>query len=188
LVLATAAARSDGAVLPFPDGFRVRGRARQLMLEGMITRGLIAERPARDGELAWAHGDGEFALEITLGGRALVGSTDQEPSSRDDQPPEPATPRDGANVRNLESDARSSTTPALRPDTKQALLIDLLRRSEGATIAEIQDATGWQPHTARAAITRLKKKSLVVTSAVRGDRTRAYHLIPNITDNSESTG
>ena len=42
LVLATAAARADGAVLPFPDGFRVWGRARQLMLEGMITRGLIA--------------------------------------------------------------------------------------------------------------------------------------------------
>jgi Protein of unknown function (DUF3489) len=36
--------------------------------------------------------------------------------------------------------------------------VDLLRRPEEATIAQIQEATGWQPHTARAAITGLKKK------------------------------
>lgn len=157
------------------------------MLEGMIKRGLIAERPARDGELAWAHSDDEFGLEITLKGRALVGSTDQEPSSREDQPPEPATPREGANARNSESDARSNARPAFRPGTKQALLIDLLRRPEAVTITEVQESTGWQPHTARAAITGLKKTSLRVSSAMRGDQTRAYRVIPN-TDNSEKPG
>jgi hypothetical protein len=185
LILATATARADGAILPLPDALTVRGRARRLMLEGIIKRGLIAERPARDGELAWAHSDDEFGLEITLKGRALVGSTDQEPSSRDDQPPEPATPREGANARNLESDARSNASSAFRPGTKQALLIDLLRRPEGATIAEIQHSTGWQPHTARAAITGLKKRSLRVTSAMRGDQRRAYRVIQNTGSNEK---
>jgi Protein of unknown function (DUF3489) len=188
LILATAANRVDGAVLPLPDGFSVRGGARWLLLEGLIKRGLITERPTRDDEPAWTQGDGDYALEITPEGRALVGSRDQEPSSRDDQPPEPATPREGANAQTLEADARSSATPTLRPGTKQGLLIDLLRRPEGASIAEIQEATGWQPHTARAAITGLKKKSLVVTSAVRGDRARAYRLMPNDADSSERPG
>jgi hypothetical protein len=53
LILATAADHADGAVLPLPDGFSVRGRARRLMLKGMIKRGLIAERPAPDDEPAW---------------------------------------------------------------------------------------------------------------------------------------
>jgi hypothetical protein len=88
--LATAAARADGAVLPLPDGFRVRGRARRLMVEGLVQRGLIARRSARHGEPAWAQGGSDLALKITLEGRALVGSTD--PSSGDDQPLEPATP------------------------------------------------------------------------------------------------
>ena len=38
-----------------------------------------------------------------------------------------------------------------RDDTKQAQLIAMLRRKEGATIAQIVAATGWQPHTVRGA-------------------------------------
>ena len=34
-----------------------------------------------------------------------------------------------------------------REGTKQALMIDLLRRPRGATLAEIVEATGWQSHT-----------------------------------------
>ena len=160
LVLATAAARLDGAVLPLPHGFSVRGRARRLMLEGM--RGLIAERPAQDGEPApaRAQGVGDFALEVTPKARALVGLTDQEPPSQDSQTLEPATPRLGTNAEGRESDAPHSPKPSVRPGTKQALLIDPLRRPEGASIAEIQRATGWQPHTARAAIPASRRRAL----------------------------
>jgi Protein of unknown function (DUF3489) len=188
LILATAADRADGAVLPLPHGFSVRGRARRLMLEGLIKRGLIAERPARDDEPAWAQGDDASALEITSEGRALVGSTDQEPSSRDDQPLEPASARADANARGPGPDAPSSKRPAVRPGTKQALLVDLLRRPEGATIAEIQQATGWQSHTTRAAITGIKKKSFGVASAPRPDGMRAYRLIPKNSDHGGDVG
>jgi hypothetical protein len=34
-------------------------------------------------------------------------------------------------------------------DTKQARLIAMLNRTEGATIAQVVEATGWQPHTVR---------------------------------------
>ncbi len=67
-----------------------------------------------------------------------------------------------------------------RPGTKQALLIDLLKRKNGATIAELVEATGWQPHSVRGAISgALKKKlGLAVTSAPIENRGRVYQIAP----------
>jgi hypothetical protein len=64
-----------------------------------------------------------------------------------------------------------------RDNTKQAQLIAMLRRKEGATIAQIVAATGWQPHTVRGAFAgALKKKlGLTVTSEKVGDQ-RVYRL------------
>ena len=44
-----------------------------------------------------------------------------------------------------------------RGPTKQALIIGLLQRQEGATLADLVAATGWLPHTTRAALTRLRQ-------------------------------
>ena len=48
------------------------------------------------------------------------------------------------------------TTPASASKIDQ--VIALLSRDEGATLAEMTAATGWQPHTTRAALTGLRKK------------------------------
>ncbi|MEO7247508.1 MAG: DUF3489 domain-containing protein [Novosphingobium sp.] len=48
--------------------------------------------------------------------------------------------------------------------SKTSLVLDLLRRPEGASIEELVAATGWLPHTTRAALTGLKKKGHVLTS------------------------
>ena len=50
-----------------------------------------------------------------------------------------------------------------REGTKQAQLIAMLRRKEGATIAQIVEATGWQPHTVRGAFAGALKKKLGLT-------------------------
>ena len=42
--------------------------------------------------------------------------------------------------------------------TKQGLVLDLLRQEDGASLSAIVAATGWLPHTARAALTGLRKK------------------------------
>ena len=42
-------------------------------------------------------------------------------------------------------------------ETRPAQLRTLLRRRSGASITELQDTFGWQPHTARAAISGLRK-------------------------------
>ncbi len=53
-----------------------------------------------------------------------------------------------------------NNTPAeaATPLTKSAQVIALLERSEGASLAELVAATGWLPHTTRAALTGLRKK------------------------------
>lgn len=49
-----------------------------------------------------------------------------------------------------------------RPNSKTATVLELLRRLEGAAIEDLSGVTGWQRHTTRAALTRLKKKGHVV--------------------------
>lgn len=65
-----------------------------------------------------------------------------------------------------------------RDDSKQARLIEMLKRPEGASIDEIAAAFGWQPHTVRGAIAgALKKKlGLEVTSEKIEGRGRVYNI------------
>ena len=71
------------------------------------------------------------------------------------------------------------TTPDAAPrQTKQQIMIDLLRRPEGAGIEEITAATGWQSHTVRGAMSgALKKKlGLDITSKKTEERGRVYRI------------
>lgn len=49
---------------------------------------------------------------------------------------------------------RTSHTPKTKPDT----ILKLLQRAKGASMPALQKATGWQPHSIRAALTGLRKK------------------------------
>jgi len=40
--------------------------------------------------------------------------------------------------------------------------VSLLKRTKGATVAEIMNSTGWQAHSVRAALTGLRKKGMTV--------------------------
>ncbi|QQR68400.1 MAG: DUF3489 domain-containing protein [Alphaproteobacteria bacterium] len=59
------------------------------------------------------------------------------------------------------SDAgRAKINPLPGPSGKQARLLDMMRRPEGATLDEMRTATGWQAHTARAMISRVARKKM----------------------------
>lgn len=67
----------------------------------------------------------------------------------------------------------TKTPRATRADSKQARLIEMLKRKEGASIEEIVEAFGWQPHTVRGAIAGALKKKLgldVISEKVDGRR------------------
>jgi Protein of unknown function (DUF3489) len=77
-----------------------------------------------------------------------------------------------------EATASKPSTPVVeRQGTKSALLLSLLSRSVGATIAQIVEATGWLPHTARAALTGLKKKGHRIASEKPEGGERVYRII-----------
>jgi hypothetical protein len=67
--------------------------------------------------------------------------------------------------------------PQPKPVSKIAQVLELLRRSDGATLAQLVDATGWLPHTTRAALTGLKKKGHAITKTKR-DGVTCYAIVP----------
>ena len=52
------------------------------------------------------------------------------------------------------------TKKSTKPDTKIETLHKLIKRSKGATLAELQKATGWQAHSVRGAISGTLRKKL----------------------------
>ena len=79
----------------------------------------------------------------------------------------------------IETRARKADqAPRTRGESKQAKLIEMLKRPEGASIEEIVAAFDWQAHTVRGAIAgALKKKlGLDVTSEKIEGRGRVYRI------------
>ena len=74
---------------------------------------------------------------------------------------------------------RPGKAAAVRPGTKTAKILALLRRPSGATLQELRKATGWQAHSVRGFLSGTLKKKMGrrVDSAPRDNGQRAYRLI-----------
>lgn len=161
-IILSAASQRDGHIaLPLPDS--LRGGAASKVVGAMLAKGFLQEVEAdiRNGEPVWREtGDGHgVTLVATDSGLAAIGieADSAETKANEDPAPKTRTPREG---------------------TKQATLIAMLRAPDGATVAEIMEATGWQSHTVRGAMSgALKKKlGLDVTSEKVEGRGRVYCL------------
>jgi hypothetical protein len=183
VILSSAAQRHDSAILPLPKSLKVPKAAATTVLKSLLKKGLVAERPAAADEPHWreTRNGGRRALVITEDGLQAIGvevglKTDTQSRSAKQKPKQR-----GRRAEPKPSGAKPNgrTSPAVvRPGTKQALLIDLLKRKKGATIDEAVAATGWQPHSVRGAIsgTLKKKLGLAVTSERVGNRGRVYRI------------
>lgn len=84
-------------------------------------------------------------------------------------------------VENGSRRARAATTKEPRGQTKQEAMVEMLSREEGATVAEMAEAMGWQAHTVRGAMAGALRKKLglnVVTTGKVDGRGRVYHIDP----------
>ena len=71
--------------------------------------------------------------------------------------------------------ARTRASGRMAARTKQAKLEALLTRARGATLAQLQKELGWQPHTVRAAVSRLRKAGHTIDLEETNGR-KAYRL------------
>lgn len=89
-------------------------------------------------------------------------------------PPVRITLRRKAAAKTTETASPPFTAPAAPAKGKLGQLTALLLRTEGATLAAMQEATGWQAHSVRGAISGSLKKKLgleVISEKVEGVRT-----------------
>ena len=159
IVLSGACAREDGFI--FPVTANIKGGAVGNVLKSLLKRGLIEEISADDPDTVWRHDEevGAVTLRATPLAYSVLGQSDETLSSE------------------AEHHSPLATMIQRRP-SKQAMLIEMLEAPDGATIAQIVEATGWLPHTVRGAISSALKKKLglnVLSEKVEG-RGRVYKL------------
>src|SRR5262249_42620436 len=104
---------------------------------------------------------------IVAGNTASTGS---ETAGRAASPPRSKPRRAGA--------TEASGTDRPPASTKRAVLIGMLERAEGASVAELGQRLGWLPHTVRAAITGLRHAGREVTRIRDQNRQSTYRLGP----------
>jgi hypothetical protein len=180
VILSAASQRDDGAVLPLPETLKIKGGAVNKVLGSLKAKGLIDHQGT-------PRGDDLPPLCITRAGLEAIGVESED--GADPATAEASTPKapDGeaqakpakrkAKAKARPGKAAPADKPAPRTGTKQAQMIELLKRPEGATVQQIAAATGWQHHTIRGAISGALKKKL----GLNVEATRTREVGPNRT-------
>jgi hypothetical protein len=167
IILSAGAQRPENIALPLPKG--LAGAAAKMAVTKMIEHGWLQEVDAnlRRNEPLWREtGDGHgTTLVVTEAGLLAIGI-------------EPVVVKTVAAIREDAAKTPAPKPPSQRAGTKQAQIIALLERPEGATIAEIIAATAWQAHSARGVISGVLKKKLglVVGSTKEVGRGSVYRI------------
>lgn len=170
-ILEAASRRSDLLALPLPDG--LNGAVARTVVDKLLELGWLEEVPAntRNKKPLWRETQvqGGLTLVATEVGLAAIGI-------------DPIVCRAVSRARRKVALSVSEDAPrpvSIRGGTKQARLVEMLRRGEGASLPEICLATGWQAHSARGAIsgTIRKKLGLQVEAVTEPERGRVYRIV-----------
>ncbi len=178
VVLSAACQRPDRSV--YPLAAKLPGGAAAKVLGSLLKKGFIKEVQAKRDDTVWREHRtrGRLTLRATPAAFEALGIDPAEASSEaETEAGEPATEAGSARRTRKKGEAKEKASRT-RADSKQAKLIEMLKRRDGATIEEIVKAFDWQPHTVRGAIAGALKKKLglsVVSEKVEG-RGRVYKI------------
>lgn len=156
ILLSTAYAREGGHLHPVKESIAGKSEAVDAVITGLLKRRLVEKVEAPDAASTWrSEGEERIGLVLTQKARALIDGQGEGVEHPDQGAAEPPAPP--------------------RPGSKIETVLALLGREEGASPAELIDATGWLPHTMRAALTGPRKKGHGIERGKRGELA-AYRL------------
>ena len=175
IVALSAASRREDRCLAAPKS--LKRQAAEKLAAKLLAAGLVREIKAKPSMPVWRHDEDAgqaFSLKLTAAGLKAI-SIDEEaqpeqnaaaPQRADEHAP---SMKGDANLAAAKVPTMATTpagpsagaahmSPAPRPGTKIARVIEPLQRDQGATLEALVVATGWLPHTARAALTGLRHR------------------------------
>ena len=147
-ILTHAHQHTEGKITWFPEN--IKGGARQKVIDGLFKRALITY----DGKDWFVAAEGYEALGVPRKAPVSAQAIDEVIK------------------------AATAAKPRTRDNSKQAQVIAMLKRPEGATIEQICEATQWQAHTVRGTFAGAfkKKLGLEITSTKEAGGQRVYRV------------
>lgn len=186
IVLSAACQREDRSVYPLT--IKLPGGAAAKVLGSLIGKGLIKEVQVKREDTVWREDRkrGRLTLRATAAAFEALGIDPKEVAAAESGGDEASASARAAGEAG-ETDEHSNKSKAdrravqkpTRANSKQAQLIDMLKRPEGATIDEIVKKFAWQAHTVRGALAGALKKKLgfKVESEKLENRGRVYRIV-----------
>ena len=180
IVLSAAAARDDGvAIAPA----KMNKAAASKVGSSLVARKLMREARSKSGMPIWRkdNDDRPISLVITRAGRNAIGvdedaATDApRPNNKRVETQDASTAKKRSVDRSAEELAARNAAP--RAGTKQALMIEMLGAEKGATLDALVEATGWLPHTTRAALTGLRKRGFSIERTHEEGSASVYRIV-----------
>ena len=185
LVMLSAAAQREDLCLTAPD--KLKGASLTKVTEKLVKLGLVREVRAKAGMPVWRRTTPRRAFKLTAAGLKAIAVDDgsDEVTASKEMPQLQPNPH-AAKATGPDFVGEPAKALAPRAGSKLARVIDLLQRFEGATIPNLMEATGWLPHTTRAALTGLRKRGYAVARerVDRGDS--VYRIAAATTDDADS--
>jgi len=177
LVMMSAAAQREDRCLVAPG--TMKGAVVSKVGVKLMKLGFAREVRAKPGVPVWRRDEAgqRFALKLTAAGlKAIAVDEGSQDAIEPGETSQPQLLSEAKNGISLDDVGRHPHASAPRDGSKLALVTDLLRRADGATIVDLTQATGWLAHTTRAAITGLRKRGYAVTRERIGAGESVYRI------------
>jgi hypothetical protein len=184
LVMMSAAAEREDRCLS--ASATIKGAVLSKIGVKLAKLGLAREIGAKPGAPIWRRDDAGqgYALKLTAAGLKAIAVND---GSQNAMEPNEAPQPEAKSVASPDEGGHPARAAAPRDGSKLALVIEHLQRADGATIADLTQATGWLPHTTRAALTGLRKRGYAVIRERIGAGDSVYRISDVAADREDRT-